>query len=187
MGSSRILGVLRAGLPEVHRTINVKGRVPFSYLSPSSYTSMRMMRNIVLGVLLMLLAAAAAWILIPRGVPIIFYGQVVDENGTPLPSAHVGAIITNETWKSLPIPWSTGGTVRVLLECTTDQNGRFVFRGRGGSIGVGAELPGFEWVPGQSGNFRYVADAGRPAYVPDPNNPVRFVLARRPPQTTPSP
>ncbi len=32
MGYSRILGALRAGLPEVHRTINVKGRVPFSYL-----------------------------------------------------------------------------------------------------------------------------------------------------------
>jgi hypothetical protein len=102
--------------------------------------------------------------------PIEFYGLVVDQNGDPVPDAHVG-IGVNNNFNASGSNYST----------TSDKDGYFTFNGaRGASMGVNVRKDGYYQIHKVSNqSFAYgMGPDGAHQAPPTRDNPAIFVLHR---------
>lgn len=100
-----------------------------------------------------------------------FYGRVVDQFGEPVPAAEVkGVVIVNTGTR--------GGEMR--RQTTTDGQGYFQFGGfKGQDLGIGISKEGYEYRR-RSSSFSYsYFEADHKRHIPDPKNPVLFVLWKK--------
>lgn len=100
-----------------------------------------------------------------------FYGRAVDQFGEPVPAADVeGAVLVNTG--------SRGGQMR--RQTTTDAQGYFQFGGfKGQDLGIGIKKEGYEYRR-KSSSFSYsYFEADHKRHIPDPKNPVVFVLWKK--------
>lgn len=121
---------------------------------------------------------------IQGNVPIVFYGQILDESGRGVAGVVVTMDVTATKRLAIPVPFGPSQT-GWLVTATTDKNGFFVIHGgRGRSLSiVSAQKAGYgEEVWGPSlGNFAYSPEANNvPRFVPDASKPEIFHI-RRPP------
>lgn len=100
-----------------------------------------------------------------------FYGRAVDQFGNPVPAATVeGVVIVNTGAQS-------GGMRR---QTATDAQGYFQFGGfRGQDLGITINKEGYEYRR-QNSSFSYTYfEADHKRHMPDPKNPVIFVLWKK--------
>ena len=100
-----------------------------------------------------------------------FYGRAVDQFGEPVAAADVeGAVLVNTG--------SRGGQMR--RQTTTDAQGYFQFGGfKGQDLGITITKNGYEYRR-KSSSFSYsYFEADHKRHIPDPKNPVVFVLWKR--------
>ena len=118
-------------------------------------------------------------------VPIVFYGQILDESKHGLPGVVVTMDVTATKRLAIPVPFGPSQT-GWLVTATTDKNGRFVIHGgRGRSLSIiSAQKAGYAkevWGP-SLGNFIYSPEASNvPRFIPDPSKPEIFHVRRPPP------
>lgn len=100
-----------------------------------------------------------------------FYGRAVDQFGEPVPAAAVeGSVLVNTGGR--------GGQMR--RQTTTDAQGYFQFGGfKGQDLGIGISKKGYEYRR-RSSSFSYTYfEADHKRHIPDPKNPVLFVLWKK--------
>jgi hypothetical protein len=99
--------------------------------------------------------------------PIDFYGQALDEKGTPLPGA--SAVISCFSFPEK----------QFMTNVTTDADGLFAVRGLSGqALTVRISKQGFDEVPRANEHDFFYGGAPKP-FQPDPHNPVAFVLRKK--------
>jgi hypothetical protein len=100
-----------------------------------------------------------------------FYGRAVDQFGDPVPAADVEGMVLVNTG-------SRGGQMR--RHTTTDAQGYFQFGGfKGQDLGIGIKKEGYEYRR-KSSSFSYsYFEADHKRHIPDPKNPVVFVLWKK--------
>lgn len=110
---------------------------------------------------------------------ILFYGKVVDHEGTPIPDATV-------TYRGNSIPW--GGGTRIQMK--TDANGKFQISSRGLSLYVDVSKDNYRSLPRRSdiapgvldnrpvssGTYSYAKQFAEMVHQPDKAHPVVFTL-----------
>lgn len=104
--------------------------------------------------------------------PIEFYGVVLDQNGSPVPSAKISASALDNMLKGSPI------------STITDASGRFTIKSKGLSLHVEVSKSGYYYVdkggalkPSSQG-FDFGLDDGRGVYKPNPAAPTVFHLRK---------
>jgi hypothetical protein len=102
---------------------------------------------------------------------IVFYGRAVDQFGEPVPAADVEGIVLVNTG-------SRGGQVR--RQTATDAQGYFQFGGlKGQDLGIGIRKEGYEYRRRESSFSYSYFEADHKRHIPDPKNPVVFVLWKK--------
>jgi hypothetical protein len=106
--------------------------------------------------------------------PIIFYGKVVDQNGTPVEGAD--ALISPS--QSLP-----GGnnleTNDPKYHVMSDGQGLFSIKTHGLGVSIMVSKQGYYSSDASNGNFAYVKGAGKLAVYNDPKAPAIFTLRKK--------
>ncbi|MES2506443.1 MAG: carboxypeptidase-like regulatory domain-containing protein, partial [Verrucomicrobiota bacterium] len=104
--------------------------------------------------------------------PIDFYGIVLDQDGSPVPSAKVSATVLDNMIKGSPISTSS------------DATGKFGIKSRGRSLHIEVSKPGYYFVekggalkPSSQG-FDFGVDNGKGIYQPDQASPSIFHLRK---------
>jgi hypothetical protein len=102
---------------------------------------------------------------------IVFYGRAVDQFGEPVTAANVEGLVLVNTG-------SRGGQIR--HQAATDAQGYFQFGGiKGQDLGVTITKAGYEYRR-RSSSFSYsYFEADHKRHIPDPKNPVVFVLWKK--------
>ena len=103
--------------------------------------------------------------------PIVFYGKVIDQHGTPVVGAKVrGGVMVEKIWM--------GGHF-VDHYTTTDAAGKFAFRGLSGAeIVIQPSKEGFEFKADINRNFNYsLLNRDSERHHPDPATPEVFFLS----------
>lgn len=105
--------------------------------------------------------------------PITFFGQVVDQNATPVVGADVQIAANDSAFGGKPSHY----TIK------SDTAGRFSISGiKGITLAVEVSKPGYRVIPPadnrvtSSGVFNYALSSIHGKHEPNPENPVRFVL-----------
>ena len=102
---------------------------------------------------------------------IVFYGRTVDQFGEPVPTADVEGVVLVNTG-------SRGGQMR--RQTTTDAQGYFQFGGfKGQDLGITITKDGYEYRRRNSSFSYSYFEADHKRHIPDPRNPVVFVLWKK--------
>lgn len=99
--------------------------------------------------------------------PIVFYGKVVDTDGTPID----GASVSISSADSMEDNHSE-------YERTTDASGLFSISTHGMGLVINISKDGYYKTKQSSGSFGYTKEGGSPNPHPDPKNPAIFVLKK---------
>ncbi len=107
----------------------------------------------------------------PNHQHIVFYGRVVDQNGTPVPHTTVGAMVLYNYFGG-------SGQSRTIIQ--TSENGTFTISGfRGRTLNIHLKKDGYDYE-GDKGPFHYTELLPKPErHSPDPGNPVTFQMWKR--------
>ena len=104
--------------------------------------------------------------------PIDFYGVVLDQNGSPVPSAKISASVLDNILKGSPV------------STTADNSGKFTIKSKGRSLHIEVSKLGYYYVekggalkPSSQG-FDFGLNDGRGIYQPDPASPTLFHLRK---------
>lgn len=102
---------------------------------------------------------------------IVFYGRAVDQFGEPVPAADVEGVVLVNTG-------SRGGQMQ--RRTTTDAQGYFQFGGfKGQDLGIGISKEGYEYRRRESSFSYSYFEPDHKRHIPDPKNPVVFVLWKK--------
>lgn len=136
------------------------------------------------GVFLQALAARARR-LTRAGVPITFYGKVADQDGRPVPGAHIRAVCLSprlprlEETARAPHALSAGDAIEV--EAWSGEDGAFQFAGiTGSALAIeSVDKEGFAWSRHDEHVFCYRPGTSMVVHSPDMQSPVTYHLWRR--------
>lgn len=144
-------------------------------------------RRVIIGALILI----AGWLAVSIfhtffGTWIRFYGQVVDENGQPVPNALVNYTVQRKNGKlvfELPAPYpveSRSSTTQHQYSLVTDASGKFSINALGDVLGID-KVEATDHIPtSNTGGFDYRSDQLSPPFSPDRSHPVVFVLQNLP-------
>lgn len=100
-----------------------------------------------------------------------FYGRAVDQFGEPVPAADVEGVVLVNTG-------TQGGQMR--RQTMTDAHGSFQFGGfKGQDLGIAINKEGYEYRRHNSSFSYSYFEADHKRHIPDPENPVIFVLWKK--------
>ena len=102
------------------------------------------------------------------------YGQVLDQNGRPVPDAEVNF---DASRLDIGMPFYSGNEHHRSVRAITDASGRFTLNaGRGDLLScVSLVKPGYSQAL-VGGPFKFAGLTAVPVYRPDPDHPVQFVM-----------
>lgn len=112
--------------------------------------------------------------------PMVFYGQVLDEQGQPIQGARIDAVIRrHRRIPNVSMGLDPSYMQSVEKQALTDSNGRFEVRGKGYYLSVksidGVELYYWDTTAASSYDFPWIDyPPGLHARPDDPDNPVLF-------------